>query len=437
MNDFPIIKGVDHTDIEHIPVGDLIPYARNSRTHSDEQVNQIVASLNEWGFTNPLLLDENNQIIAGHGRLMAAKKAGYEKVPCMVAKGWTEAQKKAYVIADNKLALNSGWDDEMLAVEFQELEELGFNIELTGFDIGEIEELMPIEEVDGLTDEDEVPELPEEPISKLGDVWILGNHRLMCGDSTSVDDVEKLMNGNKADMVFTDPPYGMFLDADYSSMDSKFKGSSGGNSYENVIGDHSDFDPSLINTVFANFSYCKEVFLWGADYYAEHLPDKNNGSWVVWDKRGDESADKMFGSTFELCWSKAKHKRMLARVKWAGIFGMEKEHDKKRAHPTQKPVAIIDWFFDYYSLKDKVNVVDLYGGSGSTLLSCEKAGKSCFMSELDEKYVDVIINRWQDYTGKEAVLESTKQSYNELKQGAQADISEPVESHHIQEVVNG
>lgn len=158
MNDFPIIKGVDHTDIEHIPVGDLIPYARNSRTHSDEQVNQIVASLNEWGFTNPLLLDENNQIIAGHGRLMAAKKAGYEKVPCMIAKGWTEAQKKAYVIADNKLALNSGWDDEMLALEFEELQELGFDIELTGFDIGQINEF-----IDPFADVEEVglPEMAE------------------------------------------------------------------------------------------------------------------------------------------------------------------------------------------------------------------------------------------------------------------------------------
>jgi len=246
----------------------------------------------------------------------------------------------------------------------------------------------------------------------MGKLILKSRHRVMCGDSTSIDAVEKLMDGEKADMVFTDPPYGMFLNTDYSDMDSKFKGSDGGNKYDKVIGDNEDFDPALINTVFANFPDCKEVFLWGADYYAEHLSDKNKGSWVVWDKRGDESADKMFGSTFELCWSKARHKRMLARVKWAGIFGMEKEHDKKRCHPTQKPVALVDWFFDYYSLSKAINVVDLYGGAGSTLLSCEKAGKHCFMMELSPAYCDVIIKRFQEYTGKEAVLESTGETYN-------------------------
>ena len=239
----------------------------------------------------------------------------------------------------------------------------------------------------------------------------------MCGYSTSIDAVEKLMDGNKADMVFTDPPYGMFLDADYSSMGGgggEGLLSKAGNKYDAVIGDNDDFDPALINTVFANFSYCKEIFLWGADYYSEHLSGKNKGSWVVWDKRGDESADKMFGSTFELCWSKARHKRMLARVKWAGIFGMEQEHDKKRQHPTQKPVALVDWFFDYYSLADKVSVVDLYGGAGATLLSCEKNDKHCFMMELDEKYVDVIIKRWQNYTGKDAVHVESGKTFNEL-----------------------
>jgi DNA modification methylase len=274
-----------------------------------------------------------------------------------------------------------------------------------GFDPDELDALLnPIVETDGLTDEDAVPDVPDEPKTKLGDIYILGNHRLMCGDSTSIDAVDKLMDGHKADVVFTDPPYGMFLNADYSDMSSKFKGSTGGNKYDQVIGDNHDFSPELINTVFACFDYCKEIFLWGADYYAEHLPNKNNGSWVVWDKRGDESADKMYGSTFELCWSKARHKRMMARVKWAGIFGMEKEHDKKRVHPTQKPVELVAWFFDYFSLKDKKNVVDLYGGSGSTLIASEKVGKNAFVMELDPKYCDVIVKRWEDFTGKQAVL---------------------------------
>jgi DNA modification methylase len=396
-------------------VSDLIPYINNSRTHSDAQINQVAASIKEFGFTNPVLIEPDGGIIAGHGRILAANKLGLIEAPCIILEGLTTAQKKAYVIADNQLALNSGWDLDALKLEIESLNELDFDIDLLGFDDDFLSGLMD-EEVEGLTDEDAVPDAPEVPVSVLGDIWQLGNHRLMCGDSTSIDAVEKLMDGHKADMVFTDPPYGMFLDADYSSMDSKFKGSSGGTKYDNIKGDHDDFDPSLINTVFANFDYCKEIFLWGADYYSEHLPNKNDGSWVVWDKRGDESADKMYGSTFELCWSKARHKRMLARVKWAGIFGMEKEHDKKRAHPTQKPVLLVDWFFDYYNFKDKVNVVDLYGGSGATLLSCEKYEKHCFMSELDEKYVDVIIKRWEQYTGKQATHIETGKTYNELKQ---------------------
>lgn len=395
----------------------LIPYARNSRTHSPEQVAQIAASIKEFGFTNPILIDETGGIIAGHGRVLAAQKLGLKTVPAITLAHLSETQRRAYIIADNKLALNAGWDDEMLRLEFSELEQAGFDLELTGFSLDEIDGLQIEEVSEGLTDEDAVPEAPEEPVSKPGDIWLLGNHRLMCGDSTSIDAVEKLMAGQKADMVFTDPPYGMFLDADYSGMKSKFKGSSGGAKYENVIGDHDDFNPDFINNVFACFDYCKEVFLWGADYYADLLPNRNSGSWVVWDKRGDESADKMFGSTFELCWSKARHKRMLARVKWAGIFGMEKEHDKKRCHPTQKPVELISWFFDYYSMQDKRVVVDLFGGSGSTLIACEKTGRQARLMELDPKYVDVIIKRWQDFTGKQAIHEETGKTYAELANG--------------------
>jgi len=399
-------------NIKYLQKNALIPYVNNSRTHDNNQVKQIASSIKEFGFTNPILIDEDNGIIAGHGRLLAADLLGMDEVPTITLKGLTEAQRKAYVIADNQLALNAGWDLNSLKVELDRLAELDFDVDLLGFDDDFLSSLLD-EPTEGLTDEDAVPDAPENPVTVIGDVWILGNHRLMCGDSTSIDAVDKLMDGNKADVVFTDPPYGMFLDADYSDMSSKFKGSEGGNKYDNVIGDHEDFDPLLIETIFTNFSYCKEIFLWGADYYSENLVNKNSGSWVVWDKRGDESADKMFGSTFELCWSKARHKRMLARVKWAGIFGMEKEHDKKRKHPTQKPVALVDWFFDYYSLNKLSNIVDLYGGAGATLLSAEKNNKNCMMMELDPKYCDVIIKRWEEFTGKEAVLESNGKSYSE------------------------
>jgi len=391
-------------EIQYKATEDLIPYARNSRTHSAEQVAQIAASIREFGWTNPILLDGNNGIIAGHGRVLAAQKLGEIEVPTIELGHMSESQKRAYIIADNKLALNAGWDNEMLALEIGDLKDAGFDLGLTGFNPDEIATLNP-EVIEGLTDEDSVPDVPDEPITKLGDIYQLGNHRLMCGDSTSIDAVDKLMDGQKADMVFTDPPYGMNLDTDYSDMGGKNSMTKrSGNKYEQVIGDNQDFSPELINTVFANFSYCKEIFMWGADYYAEHLIDKNVGSWVVWDKRGDESADKMYGSTFELCWSKARHKRMMARIKWAGIFGMEKEHDKKRCHPTQKPVELVIWFFDYFSMQDKVVVADLFGGSGSTLIACEKTNRCARLMELDPKYCDVIVKRWEEFTGKKATL---------------------------------
>lgn len=403
--------------VERWSLDKLTPYARNARTHSPAQVDQIAASMREWGWTNPILVDEAGQIIAGHGRLAAAQKLGLKDAPVMVASGWTEAQKRAYVLADNKLALNAGWDSEMLLLEINDLQGMDFDLDLTGFSAEEIAALTPVQMEDGLTDEDETPEPPVNPITVVGDVWTLGKHRLMCGDSTSIDAVEKLMDGQKADMVFTDPPYGMHLNADYSDMSSKFKGSKGGNRYDNVIGDHNDFSPDLIQTVFANFEYCKEIFLWGADYYSDLLPNKNDGSWIVWDKRCDDSADKMFGSTFELCWSKNRHKRDMARVKWAGIFGIEKEHDKKRVHPTQKPSALIEWFFDKWGSKGDV-VADLFGGSGSTMIACEKTGRSSRLMELDPKYCDVIIKRWQDFTGKQAVHAETGKTFDEVTRGA-------------------
>ena len=399
--------------VERWKIEKLVPYARNARTHSDEQVGQIAASIKEWGWTTPILVDEDGSIIAGHGRTLAAQRLQMTEVPVMVAKGWSDAKKRAYVLADNKLAMNAGWDNEMLALELGEIGDLGFDLDLTGFTADEIAALTPEQIEPGLTDEDEVPELPEQPVTVLGDVWVLGKHRLMCGDSTSIDAVDKLMDGQKADMVFTDPPYGMHLDADYSDMSSKFKGSKGGNKYANVIGDHNDFSPDLIQTVFANFEYCKEIFLWGADYYSDLLPNRNDGSWIVWDKRGDDSADKMFGSTFELCWSRNRHKRDMARIKWAGIFGMEKEHDKKRVHPTQKPSALIEWFFDKWGSKGDT-VADLYGGSGSTLIAAEKTSRQARLMELDPKFCDVIVKRWQDFTGKIATHAETGKPFAEV-----------------------
>ena len=404
--------------IEQVKLDALIPYARNSRTHSDAQVAQIAASIKEFGFTNPVLIDETGSIIAGHGRVMAAKKLAIADVPSIRLTHLTEAQKKAYVIADNKLALNAGWDDEMLAVELTDLKDMGFDLDLTGFSTDEIEALLAPTGTEGLTDEDAVPEVPETPVTVLGDVWLLGKHRVMCGDSTSIDAVEKLMDGQKADMVFTDPPYGMSLDTNYDSMFAADKTHrKTGKRFNEVAGDHEDFTPELISTIFAAFPEAKEVFIWGADYFTELIPDRKEGSWVVWDKRCGENMDKVSGNTFELCWSKQKHKRLIARILWSGHHGMAKDDTKTRVHPTQKPVELTAWFFDQWG-KDCNIVADLFGGSGSTLIACEKTGRINRSMELDPKYCDVIVQRWQEFTGQTATLESNGKPFISLKKAA-------------------
>jgi DNA modification methylase len=404
-------KGNNFPEYKTVLTANLVPYARNARTHSPAQVNKIAASIREFGFLNPIITDGQNGIIAGHGRVMAAQKLGLDTLPTIDAAHLSEAQRRAYVLADNRMALDAGWDNDLLRIELQDLGDAGFDLALTGFDLSEIAALT-LDETEGLTDPDAVPDAPAVPVTVLGDVWLLGRHRLMCGDSTSIDAVERLMDGQKADMVFTDPPYGMFLNTNYDVM---FSGDAAhkktGKRFNAVIGDNDDFNPDFINTMFAAFDYCKEIFLWGADYYSDLIPNRNDGSWVVWDKRCADNMDKVVGNTFELCWSKTKHKRMVARILWSGHHGMAKDDTKRRVHPTQKPVELVVWFFDYYSMADKKVVVDLFGGSGSTLIACEKTARDCRMMELDPKYCDVIIQRWQNFTGQTATLEATGQPF--------------------------
>jgi DNA modification methylase len=372
-------------------VSELIPYARNSRTHSDEQVAQIAASISEWGFTNPVLLDPDDGIIAGHGRLLAAKKLGLDDVPCMVAEGWTEAQKRAYVIADNKLALNAGWDNEMLAVEFAELEAFDFDLALTGFDADEIEALKPLELNEGLTDEDAVPEAPAEPVTVEGDVWLLGNHRLMCGDSTSIDAVEKLMDGRTPDLIHTDPPYGMNA-VSKSAVLTKSYG-------QDILGDDT---PDVAKDAFALinglYPHAKQIW-WGANYYCSALPDSE--CWLVWDKNNGQSDQ----TDCELAWANF---RSVVRQ-----FTMASEK-ANRVHPTQKPVALMEWIVKRFKVSAG-SIADFFGGSGSTLIAAEKHSIPAFIMEFDPKFADVIVNRWQDFTGQEATLEATGQTYDELK----------------------
>jgi DNA modification methylase len=392
-------------EITQRKTADLIPYVNNARTHSEQQVLQLAASIKEFGFTNPVLVDGENGIIAGHGRVLAAKKLGLDEVPTIELKHLTKTQKKAYILADNRLALNSGWDNDLLALELSELSDDGFDLDLLGFSPEEITAFEVEEIPEGLTDEDSVPELPIEPVTKLGDVWLCGNHRVMCGDSTSIDAVDKLMDGNKADMVFTDPPYGMSLNADYSKMGND--NVKHGKKHLNIIGDDEDFDPRFI---FEIFGHCEEIILFGADYYAEHITNKNQGSWLVWDKRVEERFDKIIGSSFELIWSKKKRKREIIRkeyVSWPSR--MADNVNGLKPHPTMKPIALLD------EIMGKINgmniVIDLFGGSGSTMIACEKTNRINYSMELEPKYCDVIIKRWQDFTGKQATLESTGETY--------------------------
>lgn len=370
-------------------IDSIKPYSRNPRKN-EKAVKEVIKSIQRVGYRTPVVVDENMEILVGHTRWKAMKELGHKTLNIIQYKDLTKEQKDDYRILDNKTGEVAEWDFDILLEDFDKDHLLDL-----GFDIKDL----PMDDIV----EDEAPPAPEIPKTVKGDLYELGNHRLLCGDSTIITDVEKLMNGQKADMVFTDPPYGMFLNADFSGMKNnldfaKEKGFVGGRKYENVIGDHKDFNPDFINNIFDLFGDCEEIFLWGADYYSDLLRDKNDGSWIVWDKRLEESADKMYGSCFELCWSKAKHKRMIARIKWASVFGTEKEFDHKRHHPTQKPIALAKWFFDYYSLKDKNSVADLFLGSGSTLIACEQTNRKCYGMELDEKYCDVIVQRYVNFT---------------------------------------
>jgi site-specific DNA-methyltransferase (adenine-specific) len=385
-------------EIIYKKINEIIPYKNNPRKN-DDAVEDVANSIKEFGFKVPIVIDKNNEIVAGHTRYKASKKLGLEEVPCIIADDLSEEQIKAFRLADNKVSEKAEWDLDLLNEELGNFEtidmtDFGFDIDL---DLNDEQEII----------EDEVPEAPEDPKTKLGDIYQLGNHRLMCGDSTSEEDVAKLMNGVKADMVFTDPPYGMNLDTDFSGMKSKiFKGGNGGNFYEEGIVD--TFTPDMLKTIFD--LDIKETFIWGANYFAELLPNRNNGSWIVWDKRAngndnaeeDYSSDKMYGSCFELCWSKNKHKQDIARIKWAGMFGMEKQDTHTRVHPTQKPIALCEWFIKRYS-NDGNAILDLFGGSGSTLIACEQLNRNCYMMELDPHYIDVIIQRWENFTGEKAV----------------------------------
>jgi DNA modification methylase len=387
--------------IETRPVADLIPYIANSRTHSDAQVAQIAASIKEFGWTVPILIDDDNTIIAGHGRLLAARKLGMESVPAIVLDHLSKAQQRALVIADNQLALNAGWDMDMLKAEIEDLKLDDFDLGLLGFDDKFLDGLLIPEPTEGLTDEDAVPEVPETPKTALGDVWVLGNHRLMCGDSTSIDAVDKLMDGAKADMVFTDPPYGVdykgINNDDRSGLDGLLRGAfssylATSKSGASIYVFHSDKCADIFHSVFREFFHFSSMVIWAknsltlsrTDYQSQHEP-----CLYGWMKGGTHS---FYGDR-----------------KQVSVWRFDKE--RVEGHTTPKPVALIERALSNSS-KGGDTVTDLFGGSGSTLIACEKTGRNCRMMELDPKYCDVIIKRWQDFTGQKAIHAETGEAFD-------------------------
>lgn len=379
------------------PIDTLIPYAKNARVHDEAQIAQIAGSIKEFGFNNPVLIDKDNGIIAGHGRVMAARKLGLTEVPTILLDHLNETQRKAYILADNRIAINSTWDNEMLSLELMEIKD-DVSLAMLGFNVNELDALLnPTELTEGLTDEDAVPDVPEEPKTKLGDIYQLGNHRLMCGDSTSIDAVEKLINNNKIDLCYTDPPYGINEKGDRS----KRKGEtsfSDGVKYKDFKDDSIEYAIDAYNIVEGVLKVPRQVW-WGANYYCHSLPQSNN--WFVWDKRVEDKQHDL-NSDCELAWVKSKWSSVrIFRHLWKGLI-KGSEHGQARVHPTQKPVALAEWSFDYF--KEFNTVLDLFGGSGSTLMACEKRNKQAYIMELDPHYCDVIIKRWEDFTGKKAVL---------------------------------
>jgi DNA modification methylase len=395
-------------EIKEKLVSELIPYVKNSRTHSDEQVAQIAASIKEFGWTNPILIDGENGIIAGHGRLLAARKLKYDKVPTIELKDLTETQKKAYIIADNKLALNAGWDNELLTIELNELMADGFALEILGFNPDELNALLEPEVVKGLTDEDAVPEVPEEPTTKPGDIYQLGNHKLMCGDSTSIDAVDKLMP-ETANMIFTDPPYLMDFTGGIHADGSKSFNAKHGSIKNDKMSEQegNDFLDSINSVITSKVdgAFYITFYRLGIDKYFASM--ERTGlkcrSLVIWDKGNHTLSNSDYMSMYEPMFYGWVNNHKF----YGGKNGMDiwriKRTAKNNLHPTMKPVELVEKAILDGSAVNGV-VLDLFGGSGTTIIACEKHKRHGRIMELDPKYCDVIVKRWEDFTGKKAVL---------------------------------
>jgi DNA modification methylase len=402
--------------IEMWPIEKLIPFARNPRTHSEAQVAQIAASIAAFGFNNPILVDTKAGIIAGHGRLLAARKLQLTEVPVIVLDHLTDAQKRAYIIADNQLALNAGWDEDLLRVELAALQDEDSNVRLIGFEDEELARLLAAQDAaEGLTDEDAVPELQPNPISATGDLWILGNHRLLVGDTTLHSDVERLMDGEAADLVFTDPPFNVDYEG-YTKDRLKIQG--------DRMSD-ADFKKFLANA----FGSYQGIVKSGASLYV-----CDSSSWQR------EFQDALEGAGFEVrcqiiwgkntfAWGFGRYKFQHEPIFYCHVAGekdpwygdksqstlwQEKKPAANRIHPTAKPIELVERALLNSSKAGDI-VTDLFGGSGSTMIACERRNRKARLMEIDPKYGDCIVRRYQEYTGKQATLDGDGRTFEQVK----------------------
>lgn len=407
-------------DLEQRSIEDLTPYARNSRTHSEAQVAQIAASIIEFGFTNPILVDAEGGIIAGHGRVLAAQSLGLESVPVLVLDHLTEDQRRAYVIADNKLALNAGWDEDLLRQEIEALQAESVDLTLLGFDDAELAELLNLP-CESDADPDDVPEPPAIPVTRRGDVWLLGNHRLLCGDSCDANDVHALMKGELADMLFTDPPWNV----NYGAVKD---GNAQGYKVRTIINDHMGVDDwaKFVEGFTTQFRAATKP---GAPAYvvmsAQEWPVVDGAirqagfhwsSSIIWVKDTLVLSRKDYHTRYEPIWYgwNASAPRLVALKdrKQDDVWEIPRPKQSE-LHPTTKPVELIERALKNSSVAKSL-VLDLFGGSGSTLIACERQGRRARLMELDPKYADVIVQRWEEFVGRVATLEATGQSFREV-----------------------
>jgi DNA modification methylase len=401
----------DH--VERWPIERLMPYARNARTHSDAQVSQIASSIREWGWTNPVLVAEDGTIIAGHGRVLAARQLRITDVPVMIASEWTDAQTRAYAIADNKLTLNGGWDEELLGLELEELEVLGFDLDLIGFTEGE-RAALAAQFTEGLTDPDDVPDLPTEPVAQAGDIWVLGPHRLLCGDSTSKADVERLLAGVKPHLMITDPPYGV-------NYDPAWRKRAGVNLNARKLGKVANDDRADWREAWALFPG-SVAYVWHAGRHTSEVQQSLEASGfdmrsqIIWAKDRFALSRGHYHWQHEPCWYAV---RGTAGTNWSGdrkqstLWTINAREDDGHGHGTQKPVECMRRPIENNSSPGQA-IYEPFSGSGTTIIAAEMTGRCCLAIEIDAAYVDVALLRWQAFTGQTATLGEDGRSWAEV-----------------------